>query len=56
MASKRKMVFGYRMEFGDISPCPEEAETVQYIYAAYHDNRAIDEKHILLWEQIVRVI
>ena len=35
MASKRKMVFGYRMEFGDISPCPEEAETVQYIYAAY---------------------
>ena len=35
MASKRKMVFGYRMEFGDISPCPEEAETVQYIYTAY---------------------
>ena len=29
MASKRKMVFGYRMEFGDISPCPKEAETVQ---------------------------
>ena len=23
---------------------------------SYHDNRAIDEKHILLWEQIVRVI
>lgn len=22
----------------------------------YHDNKAIDEKHILLWEQIVRVI
>lgn len=22
----------------------------------YHDNRAIDEKHILLWEQIVQVI
>lgn len=35
MASKRKMVFGYRMEFGDISPCPKEAETVQYIYTAY---------------------
>ena len=35
MASKRKMVFGYRMEFGDISPFPKEAETVQYIYATY---------------------
>lgn len=35
MVSKRKMVFGYRMEFGDIIPCPKEAETVQYIYAAY---------------------
>jgi len=35
MASKRKMVFGYRMEFGDIIPCPKEAETVRYIYAAY---------------------
>ena len=22
----------------------------------YHDNKAIDEKHILLWEQIVRII
>lgn len=22
----------------------------------YHDNRAIDEKHILLWEQIVRIV
>ena len=35
MASKRKMVFGYRMEFGDIIPSPNEAETVQYIYATY---------------------
>lgn len=35
MATKRKMVFGYRMEFGDIIPCPKEAETVRYIYAAY---------------------
>ena len=23
---------------------------------SYHDNKAIDEKHILLWEQIMRVI
>ena len=30
MTSKRKMVFGYRMEFGDIIPSPNEAETVQY--------------------------
>ena len=29
MTSKRKMVFGYRMEFGDIIPSPNEAETVQ---------------------------
>ena len=35
MTSKRKMVFGYRMEFGDIVPSPNEAETVQYIYATY---------------------
>ena len=25
------MVFGYRMEFGDIVPSPNEAETVQYL-------------------------
>ena len=24
--------------------------------AYYHDNKAVNEKHILLWEQIVRVI
>lgn len=35
MTSKRKMVFGYRMEFGDSIPSPNEAETVQYIYATY---------------------
>ena len=35
MASKRKMVFGYRMEFGDIVPSPNEAETVRYIYTRY---------------------
>ena len=27
-----------------------------WLFGHYHDNRAIDEKHILLWEQIVRVI
>lgn len=35
MASKRKMVFGYRMEFGDIVPSPNEADTVRYIYTRY---------------------
>ena len=35
MASKRKMVFGYRMELGDIVPSPNEAETVRYIYTRY---------------------
>ena len=27
-----------------------------WLFGHYHDNRAIDEKHILLWEQIVQVI
>ena len=29
------MVFGYRMELGDIVPSPNEAETVRYIYTRY---------------------
>ena len=34
-----------------------ESATYHYwLFGHYHDNRAIDEKHILLWEQIVRVI
>ena len=35
MASKRKMVFGYHMELGDIVPSPNEADTVRYIYTRY---------------------
>lgn len=35
MASKRKMVFGYHMELGDIVPSPNEVETVRYIYTRY---------------------
>ena len=35
MASKRKMVFGYCMELGDIVPSPNEADTVRYIYTRY---------------------
>ena len=27
-----------------------------WLFGHYHGNRAIDEKHILLWEQIVQVI
>ena len=27
-----------------------------WLFGHYHDNKAIDEKHILLWEQIVQVI
>ena len=37
----------------------EVRERVTYhywLFGHYHDNKAIDEKHILLWEQIVRVI
>ena len=34
----------------------ERAKYYYWLFGHYHDNRAIDEKHILLWEQIVRVI
>lgn len=34
----------------------ERAKYHCWLFGHYHDNRAIDEKHILLWEQIVRVI
>ena len=34
----------------------ERATYHYWLFGHYHDNRAIDEKHILLWEQIVRVI
>lgn len=27
-----------------------------WLFGHYHDNRAIDEKHILLWEQIVQIL
>lgn len=32
---KRKQPFGYKMEFGDIVPQPEEADAVQSIYLRY---------------------
>ena len=31
----RKQPFGYKMEFGEIVPQPQEAETVQSIYQKY---------------------
>ena len=34
----------------------ERATYHYWLFGHYHDNRAIDEKHILLWEQIVQVI
>ena len=34
----------------------ERAKYHYWLFGHYHDNKAIDEKHILLWEQIVRVI
>ena len=34
----------------------ERAKYYYWLFGHYHDNKAIDEKHILLWEQIVRVI
>ena len=34
----------------------ERAKYHYWLFGHYHDNKAIDEKHILMWEQIVRVI
>ena len=34
----------------------EKTAHKRWLFGRYHDNKAIDEKHILLWEQIVRVI
>ena len=34
----------------------ERAKYHYWLFGHYHDNKAIDEKHILLWEQIVRII
>lgn len=34
----------------------ERSKYHYWMFGHYHDNRGIDEKHILLWEQIVRVI
>ncbi len=34
----------------------ERAKYYYWLFGHYHDNKAVDEKHILLWEQIVRVI
>ena len=35
----------------------EDYDAFEYwLFGHYHDNKAIDEKHILLWEQIVRII
>ena len=34
----------------------ERAKYYYWLFGHYHDNKAVDEKHILLWEQIVRII
>ena len=34
----------------------EKTEYSYWLFGHYHDNRAIDSKHILLWEQIVQIV
>ena len=34
----------------------EKADYHYWLFGHYHDNKAVDEKYILLWEQIVQVI
>ena len=33
-----------------------KADYHYWLFGHYHDNRAVDKKHILLWEQMVQVI
>ena len=33
----------------------EKAEYSYWLFGHYHDNRAIDSKHIMLWEQIIQI-
>lgn len=33
----------------------ERAKYHYWLFGHYHDNKAVDEKHILLWEQIVQI-
>ena len=51
----------YRATFACGADCiqltiQERAKYHYWLFGHYHDNKAIDEKHILLWEQIVRII
>ena len=32
------------------------AQYYYWLFGHYHDNKAIDTKHILLWEQIVQIL
>ena len=34
----------------------DRAQYHYWLFGHYHDNRAIDTKHILLWEQIVQIL
>ena len=34
----------------------QEAKYRYWLLGHYHDNRMIDDEHILLWEQIVQII
>ena len=34
----------------------ERAQYHYWLFGHYHDNKALDTKHILLWEQIVQIL
>ena len=34
----------------------DRAQYHYWLFGHYHDNKAIDSKHILLWEQIVQIL
>ena len=41
---------------GFLERVKEKADYHYWLFGHYHDNKAVNEKHILLWEQIVQVI
>ena len=53
MATKRRLPFGYQMEFGEIVFQQAEAEIVRWVYKAYTDGASFTELTDLLREQKV---
>ena len=53
------MMESHHNEADELTKClqevKEKAEYSYWLFGHYHDNRAIDSKHIMLWEQIIQI-